>query len=57
MLSTNNDQALREKVEEALTVYDEYLKAHGGPAAGGDGQTNGAENMNPSVEDVKDPEA
>lgn len=58
--STGDDNALREKVQEALTVYDEYLKNHGGAPQGEDGsaaQTNGAENLNPSAEEAKDPEA
>lgn len=58
--STGDDNALREKVQEALTVYDEYLKNHGNAPQGEEGgaaQTNGAENLNPSVEEVKDPEA
>lgn len=56
--STGNDQALREKVDEALTVYDEYLKNHSGPSGEeGSSQTNGAENLNPTAEEVKDPEA
>jgi len=55
---TGNDQALREKVDEALTVYDEYLKNHNGPSGEeGAAQTNGAENLNPTAEEVKDPEA
>lgn len=55
---TGNDQALREKVDEALTVYDEYLKNHNGPSGEeGPTQTNGAENLNPTAEEVKDPEA
>ncbi|KAK4502213.1 hypothetical protein PRZ48_005638 [Zasmidium cellare] len=58
---TGDDNALREKVQEALTVYDEYLKNHGGAPQGAEdasaAQTNGAENLNPSVEEAKDPEA
>ncbi|KJX99373.1 hypothetical protein TI39_contig361g00012 [Zymoseptoria brevis] len=54
---TGNDQALREKVDEALTVYDEYLKNHSGPSGEEGGQANGAENLNPTAEEVKDPEA
>jgi len=56
---TSNDAALQEKVQEALNVYDEYLKNQG-PANGEEGgapQTNGSENLNPAAEDVKDPEA
>ncbi|CAK4030303.1 Polyadenylate-binding, cytoplasmic and nuclear [Lecanosticta acicola] len=55
---TGDDNALREKVQEALNVYDEYLKNHSGPSGedGGPAQTNG-ENLNPSVEEAKDSEA
>lgn len=58
--STQNEDALREKVQEALTVYDEYLKNHSGMGGGegeGAGQANGTENHNPSVEETKDAEA
>ena len=34
----DDDDKLREKVDEALTVYDEYVKNKGGDAAG---QTDG----------------
>ncbi|KAF7194512.1 Polyadenylate-binding protein, cytoplasmic and nuclear [Pseudocercospora fuligena] len=57
---TSNDDALREKVQEALNVYDEYLKNHNGPGGGdaeGAAQPNGTENHNPSVEETKDAEA
>jgi len=55
---TNNDQALREKVEEALTVYDEYLKNNNsGSGEDGAAQANGAENANPAGEADKASEA
>lgn len=58
---TGDDAALREKVDEALTVYDEYLKSHSanGEDAGPPGgqQPNGTENLNPSVEEAKDADA
>lgn len=55
---TGDDNALREKVQEALNVYDEYLKNHNGPSDGqNEAQPNGTENLNPSVEETKDAEA
>ena len=56
---TGDDNALREKVQEALNVYDEYLKNHNGPSGEGqnEAQPNGTENLNPSVEETKDAEA
>ncbi|KAK3669924.1 Protein phosphatase PP2A regulatory subunit B [Recurvomyces mirabilis] len=52
---TTDDDALRLKVEEALNVYDEYIKNQGDNS--GPQQANGTENMNPTAEEVKDPEA
>ena len=46
---TTDDDALRAKVDEAMNVYDEYIKNQGGPT-GDDGavQTNGGpENLHP----------
>ncbi|KAK4625642.1 Polyadenylate-binding protein, cytoplasmic and nuclear [Fulvia fulva] len=56
---TGDDNALREKVQEALNVYDEYLKNHNGPSGEGqsEAQPNGTENLNPGVEETKDAEA
>lgn len=45
------------KVEEAMTVYDEYVKNNQGPGQEGSQQPNGGENKNPSTEEVKDAEA
>ncbi|KAK5113777.1 Protein phosphatase PP2A regulatory subunit B [Meristemomyces frigidus] len=53
---TTDDDALRLKVEEALNVYDEYIKNQGDGSAPQQ-QSNGTENMNPTAEEVKDPEA
>ena len=40
-----------------MNVYDEYVKNQSGPGEdSGPQQTNG-ENLNPTVEDVKDPQA
>ncbi|KAK3711098.1 Protein phosphatase PP2A regulatory subunit B [Vermiconidia calcicola] len=57
-----DDDALRNKVDEAMNVYDEYVKNQGSGAGGSDetggATTNGGtENMNPSAEEVKDPNA
>ena len=58
MHRTNNDQALREKVEEALTVYDEYLKNNNsGSGEDGAAQANGGENATPAGEADKAGEA
>ncbi|KAK4958997.1 Protein phosphatase PP2A regulatory subunit B [Elasticomyces elasticus] len=55
---TTDDEALRAKVEEAMNVYDEYVKNQSGPGENtGAQQPNGTENLNPSAEEVKDPEA
>ncbi|GAB7365870.1 hypothetical protein MBLNU230_g7200t1 [Neophaeotheca triangularis] len=57
---TSDDAALRAKVDEAMNVYDEYVKNQSGdgsnePAAP---TTNGgSENLNPKAEEVKDQEA
>jgi polyadenylate-binding protein len=51
--STADDDALRAKVEEAMHVYDEYVKSQGGENGP---QANG-ENLNPTAEEVKDAEA
>ena len=43
-----------------MNVYDEYVKNHPGSGGlpGDEATTNGGpENMNPSAEEVKDPEA
>jgi len=45
----NNDEALRDKVDEALKVYDEWRKNPGGEE--GAAPTNGAENTNPGAEE------
>lgn len=49
---TTDEDALRAKVDEAMNVYDEYVKSQGP----GDSQPNG-ENLQPSAEEVKDAEA
>ncbi|GAB1729229.1 hypothetical protein NU195Hw_g1561t1 [Hortaea werneckii] len=54
---TSDDEALRLKVEEAMTVYDEYVKNNQGPGQEGGQQPNGGENKNPSAEETKDAEA
>ncbi|KAK0287662.1 Protein phosphatase PP2A regulatory subunit B [Friedmanniomyces endolithicus] len=55
---TTDDDALRAKVEEAMNVYHEYVKNQSGPGNESSGpQANGTENMNPTAEEVKDPEA
>lgn len=51
---TSDDDALRAKVDEAMAVYNEYVKNSQQDEAP---QANGAENLNPSAEEVKDPEA
>ncbi|QIW99285.1 hypothetical protein AMS68_004803 [Peltaster fructicola] len=53
---TGDDDALRAKVDEAMAVYDEYVKNQG-PGANGDAQPNGAENANPAGEEPKKTEA
>lgn len=40
-----------------MAVYDEYVKTQPEDGSQQQQQPNGAENLNPSVEDVKDPEA
>ena len=58
--STTDDDALRAKVDEAMNVYDEYIKNQSGGSMGGeDGAptTNGTENLDPTAEPVKDIEA
>lgn len=59
LIRTSDDDALRLKVEEAMNVYDEYVKNQGPSDGPSDGQAqpNGAENMNPAAEEVKDVEA
>ncbi len=56
---TQDDDALRHKVDEAMNVYHEYVKNQGGsndePSA--PGINGGPENVNPSAEEVKDAEA
>lgn len=57
---TQDDDALRLKVDEAMNVYHEYVKNQGGPndePSGAAGVNGGPENVNPSVEEVKDAEA
>ena len=39
----SDDNALRAKVQEALTVYDEYIKSKGGDDDGAKPPTNGVE--------------
>ncbi|KAF2765555.1 polyadenylate binding protein [Teratosphaeria nubilosa] len=53
---TTDDDALRAKVDEAMNVYDEYVKSQGG-SAGESGAAANGENLNPAVEEVKDAEA
>lgn len=52
--STNDEDALRVKVDEAMNVYDEYVKNQGEDE--GAPQPNG-ENLNPAAEEVKDVKA
>ncbi|KAF2724809.1 polyadenylate binding protein [Polychaeton citri CBS 116435] len=47
---TSNEDALRAKVEEAMNVYDEYVKNQGSDDAGDAPQPNGAKNVNPAGE-------
>ena len=54
--STTDDAALRLKVEEAMNVYDEYIKGQSGgaPPSMGDpngamGGPNGTENVDPTT--------
>ena len=57
---TSDDDALRAKVDEAMAVYDEYVKNSQGSGEDGQGQQqqpNGTENHQPGVEEVKDAEA
>lgn len=53
---TTDDDALRLKVEEAMNVYDEYVKNQG-QGDSNEAQPNGAENVQPKAEEVKDAEA
>ena len=55
--STTDEDALRAKVEEAMNVYDEYVKNQQDGQDTGPPQINGTENLNPTAEEVKDPEA
>ena len=54
---TSDDDALRAKVEEAMNVYDEYVKNQSGPGEDSAPQQPNGENLNPAAEDVKDPQA
>ena len=50
--STTDDDALRAKVDEALAVYDEYVKNQGGPGGPEEAATTnggGAENVDPAT--------
>nr|POE74562.1 polyadenylate-binding protein, cytoplasmic and nuclear [Quercus suber] len=51
---TGDDDALRAKVDEAMAVYNEYVKNSQQDEAP---HANGTENLNPTAEEVKDPEA
>lgn len=53
---TENDDALRAKVDEAMAVYDEYVKTQGSDETQQQ-QPNGAENAAPAAEDAKPTEA
>lgn len=53
LFSTTDDDALRAKVEEAMNVYDEYMKNQGGE----DGPKANGENLNPTIEEAKEAEA
>jgi hypothetical protein len=58
VISTTNEAALGHKVDEAMTVYHEYIKTQGQPGDDGAPSMNGGqENMNPSAEEMKDPQA
>jgi polyadenylate-binding protein len=54
---TENEDALRAKVDEAMAVYDEYVKTQGSEEPAGAQQPNGAENATPATEDAKPTEA
>jgi polyadenylate-binding protein len=57
---TENEDALRAKVDEAMAVYDEYVKTQGSEEPAGaqqQQQPNGAENAAPATEDAKPTEA
>ena len=53
--STDNDDALRLKVEEAMAVYDEYVKNQS--ATGESEGPNGTENKDPTAAQAKTAEA
>jgi polyadenylate-binding protein len=53
---TENEDALRAKVDEAMAVYDEYVKTQGSEE-NTQQQPNGAENAAPATEDTKPTEA
>ena len=53
---TENEDALRAKVDEAMAVYDEYVKTQGSEE-NAQQQPNGAENAAPATEDAKPTEA
>jgi polyadenylate-binding protein len=53
---TENEDALRAKVDEAMAVYDEYVKTQGSEE-NTQQQPNGAENAAPATEDAKPTEA
>jgi polyadenylate-binding protein len=57
---TENEDALRAKVDEAMAVYDEYVKTQGAEEPTGaqqQQQPSGAENSAPATEDAKPTEA
>jgi polyadenylate-binding protein len=57
---TTDDDALRAKVDEAMNVYDEYIKNQGGPTGPDEtsAQPNGGpENLHPGGEEGKEQEA
>lgn len=57
---TTDDDALRAKVDEAMNVYDEYIKNQPGTTGSEEpgAQTNGSpENMHPGGEEAKEQEA
>jgi polyadenylate-binding protein len=43
MYSIDNEEKLREKVDEAMNVYDEYVKNSGEGASEGDAKADGAD--------------
>ncbi|KAF2860625.1 polyadenylate binding protein [Piedraia hortae CBS 480.64] len=47
---TTDEEALRSKVDEAINVYEEYIKSQGASTTNDDGQKSNGENVNPTVE-------